>query len=327
MMASSQASLSALPDNILLEILSYLPVKELCMAGRVCRRWRRVVRDNSLWRHVDLSSYSLNLQQMWKVIRTHFSPVLLSFQIKGYCPNSKTSGPTRRKKQVLSSAMLRELKDRCPSIQTLCLYHCFTKNIDAVDLPSSLSTLVIKKSIWEPKWLELVLKKNTLPNLTHLDVSDCVRFDHIDLQQISTSGLNLQVLKMNGCYRIKEKGFTCLSHGMPTLKILELSDVNLTPLACHHIGRNLNQLKHINLQKNGGLTDDCLAAVISATTELEFLDISHCDRITNKGLQFLIKLKKLKTLVVCGNMNEFESLKTLKTMLPGLKVHCERALL
>lgn len=171
--------------------------------------------------------------------------------------------------------------------------------------------------------MELVLKNNALPNLTHLDVSGCVRFDHVDLQLISTSELKLKVLKMNSCYRIKEKGFTCLSHGMPMLETLELSDVNLTPLACHHIGRNLTRLKHLSLQKNGELTDDCLAAVTSATTELESLDISHCDRITDKGLQFLIKLKKLKTLVVCGNMDEFESLKTLKTMLPGLKVHCE----
>ena len=51
---------------------------------RVCRAWRRVVRDNSLWRHVNLIPYRLNLHKMWRVIRSHFSAVLLSLHFQGY---------------------------------------------------------------------------------------------------------------------------------------------------------------------------------------------------------------------------------------------------
>lgn len=51
---------------------------------RVCRQWRRIVRDNTLWRHVDLLNYRLDLKKMWKLIRSHLSECLLSIKIKGF---------------------------------------------------------------------------------------------------------------------------------------------------------------------------------------------------------------------------------------------------
>ena len=62
---------------------SYLTIWLLCLF-RICRRWRRIASDRSLWKHVNLTAYELNLKKMWKIIRNHFSEVLLSLHLKGH---------------------------------------------------------------------------------------------------------------------------------------------------------------------------------------------------------------------------------------------------
>ncbi|XP_053225185.1 F-box/LRR-repeat protein 12 isoform X3 [Podarcis raffonei] len=51
--------LCALPDSLLLRILECLPPRDRLGGARVCRRWRRLVRDKLLWRYLDLTPYKL----------------------------------------------------------------------------------------------------------------------------------------------------------------------------------------------------------------------------------------------------------------------------
>uniref|UniRef100_A0A452RWL7 F-box domain-containing protein n=1 Tax=Ursus americanus TaxID=9643 RepID=A0A452RWL7_URSAM len=53
------ATLADLPDSVLLEIFSYLPVRDRIRISRVCHRWKRLVDDRWLWRHVDLTLYTV----------------------------------------------------------------------------------------------------------------------------------------------------------------------------------------------------------------------------------------------------------------------------
>uniref|UniRef100_A0A3Q3N791 F-box and leucine rich repeat protein 12 n=1 Tax=Mastacembelus armatus TaxID=205130 RepID=A0A3Q3N791_9TELE len=53
----SACNLDYLPENILIDVLSYLSVRELVRAGRVCKRWKRLVKDQRLWRLVDLTAW------------------------------------------------------------------------------------------------------------------------------------------------------------------------------------------------------------------------------------------------------------------------------
>uniref|UniRef100_A0A2K5BYH9 F-box and leucine rich repeat protein 12 n=1 Tax=Aotus nancymaae TaxID=37293 RepID=A0A2K5BYH9_AOTNA len=53
------ATLVQLPDSVLLEIFSYLPVRDRIRISRVCHRWKRLVDDRWLWRHVDLTLYTV----------------------------------------------------------------------------------------------------------------------------------------------------------------------------------------------------------------------------------------------------------------------------
>ena len=50
----SICQLDDLPDEVLLEILSYLDIKDLLRCSQVCRRIRSISHDESLWQKINL---------------------------------------------------------------------------------------------------------------------------------------------------------------------------------------------------------------------------------------------------------------------------------
>ncbi|CAJ0965515.1 unnamed protein product [Ranitomeya imitator] len=61
---STSPNLSWLPDSVLLEVLSFLSVRDLIRSCRVCKRWKRLILDKSLWRYVDLTPYKVRFSPM-----------------------------------------------------------------------------------------------------------------------------------------------------------------------------------------------------------------------------------------------------------------------
>lgn len=263
---------------------------QLSILHRVCRAWRRVVRDNTLWRHVDLLPYRLNLQKMWKVIRAHFSECLLTMKVRGFVE----SGGPKQKKPSLSDAMLRDLGERCPNIRDLHLHMCNTDNISASNLPSSLTRLVLHGCSWQPRWLKG--NEQTLKNVVDLDLSCCCRVDSYDMQDIG-SWTNLKSLKLNGLYRLNEKGIQHVAMNLPHLERLELSYTQCTELAVHHISRHLKNLRHLNMSNCSLLNDSAVETLSSGLDKLEYLDLKSNSRLTLSGLSTLKACKKLSVLV------------------------------
>ncbi|XP_034240631.1 uncharacterized protein LOC117644945 [Thrips palmi] len=63
-------SLAVLPDAVLLQILSWLPVEDLLRAARVCRRWRKLTARPEAWRHADVVMTSSTCKkQVWLLER------------------------------------------------------------------------------------------------------------------------------------------------------------------------------------------------------------------------------------------------------------------
>lgn len=52
---------------------------------RVCRSWRRIAYDKTLWRYIDITRFvSLDLRKVWKFYRSRLSDVLRSLKMVGY---------------------------------------------------------------------------------------------------------------------------------------------------------------------------------------------------------------------------------------------------
>ncbi|KAK3590722.1 hypothetical protein CHS0354_012297 [Potamilus streckersoni] len=281
--------------------------------SRVCKKWRRVTNDNSLWHHVDLSPYRLNLQKVWKIIRVHLSECLLSIKLRGFMDLE-----TKWKTQSVSNAMLDDIRDRCPNVKELHLYYVNVNSVDGGKLPSTLHTLKLDRCSWQPRWIKS--GNPSLPNLRSLSVSHCVRVDNYDIQEFCQYS-NLEKLNLCGCYRVKDCGLQNVAENLPHLTHLDIAATSISDLSVHHISRNMKDLQHLCLRRCSEITNGALATLVSSLKKLRYLDISECSSIDADGLRALNKLESLSTLL-CGPNIPNTVLEELQTDLPLCNITC-----
>jgi len=257
--------LNSLPENLILDIFSYLPLKDVCVARRVCRSWRRIIADKMLWRHVDLRDYKLDLKKMWKMIRTHFSPCLQSLQLSGFfSPESNNL-----KKSSLSDAMMKHLSERCSSLKVLDLSFVNMIGVSIQNFPQSIVTLIINSAVFPTAWFADLEKPNILPKLSCLDLKSCSKINDRDLESISyKTGLTKLVLA--GCYRVTPKGLLHVCEKLTNLETLDIGFTNVNALVFHKMGRNLTKLNHLNAMIVKGLCIGCIDTLseMKSITEL-----------------------------------------------------------
>lgn len=277
-----------LPDHLLLRVFSILPVKERCLLGRVCTRFRRITCDNSLWRHVDLLPYRLNVGKTWKVMRSHLSDCLLTFKIRGFL--GKTG--LRRKEFAITNAMLEDLQTRCPNLRE---FHLHWVNIDEIDssrLPKTISKLVIRGCTWPAGWL----KNADLPELRVLDVIDTRILDAAKVEDFLKFP-NIEELYLNFCYRLGDKAVKMLTENLPNLKYLNLSDTSITDLAIHHLCRALPGLTKLNIDCTG-IEDGSVETIATGLKNLQELSVWKCKKLTEESFRPLKKVKTLQKLTM-----------------------------
>lgn len=277
--------LNSLSDPILLEIFSYLPVKDLCIIGRVCKRWRNITIDNSLWRHVDLLPYKLNLTKTWKVIRKHLSECLKTVRLRGYFDAKGASW----NKATVSNAMLDDLHNRCPNITTI---HLLQVNIDTLSVekfPAKLTNLTLNKCSWPVGWL----KKANFLQLQYLDLSRTSRIDNTEIDDI-IKFVSLETLKLQGCYRVKETGIRKVAENLTGLRTLDLGETECTDLALHHISRHLTHLVSLSLSSCKEVSASGLSSMTEGLQQLQHLDISGCSKLDKTCLKLIYRMPVTK---------------------------------
>uniref|UniRef100_A0A3P9I206 F-box domain-containing protein n=1 Tax=Oryzias latipes TaxID=8090 RepID=A0A3P9I206_ORYLA len=98
------------PENILIDVLSFLSVRELVRAGRVCKRWKRLVKDQRLWRTVDLTAWKgVTSRILWVLLRQYFGCGLRCLRLRGLLLSAR--GGT-----FLSESWLKALSTKCPRL-------------------------------------------------------------------------------------------------------------------------------------------------------------------------------------------------------------------
>ncbi|XP_077388121.1 F-box/LRR-repeat protein 12 [Festucalex cinctus] len=132
-------NLDYLPENILIDVLSYLSVRELVRAGRVCKRWRRLVKDQKLWRLVDLTAWKgMTSRILWVLLRQYLGCGLRYLRLRGLLLSVR--GGT-----FLSEAWLKALSTKCPRLSKLYLLHADLRSLPSCQLlPPSLKVLELQ---------------------------------------------------------------------------------------------------------------------------------------------------------------------------------------
>ncbi|CAL8271377.1 unnamed protein product [Boreogadus saida] len=143
-------NLDYFPENILIDILSYLGVRELVRAGRVCERWKRLVKDQRLWRLVDLTAWKgVTSRILWVLLRQYLGCGLRCLRLRGLLLSARGG-------VFLSKSWLRALTLKCPRLRKLYLLHTDLRGLPSCHLlPPTLQVLELRGCELPPSFFNL----------------------------------------------------------------------------------------------------------------------------------------------------------------------------
>ncbi|XP_068130525.1 F-box/LRR-repeat protein 12 [Hyperolius riggenbachi] len=300
-----------LPDSVLLEVLSYLSVQDLIRSCRVCKRWKRLILDKSLWRHVDLTPYKLTSKILWNLVRHWLGTGLHTLKIKGLLLSMK-------KQEFLTPAVLQVLEKRYPSLENLHLEETNLRSLSYDCLPSSLKTLELSQCEIPMTWFKSTPNKNkALPKLETLILSNVSSFSSHHLEAICCQS-SLKTLYLSGTYRVTDIGVQKAVPYLKGLQHLKLNGCNITDITLHLIGCHLKHLQTLGLTNFCSLTDAGLTCLSSVKT-LEKLWLEYCFRLsTNCIITVCVNLPALNYLNLNGIFFEGQGIDEIRKSLP----HC-----
>lgn len=140
-----------LPDDIWLEVFSFLSQTDLLRAAIVCRTWNRLSRDSSLWSSLDLQPFSRSLRDgtILRLIKTMFAPLGRHLNLS---------------KNLVTTEILQTLFESCHRLESLnlndCRFHCagpwFEMRLDQVE---TLTFLDLRNASGYASGVEDILQK------------------------------------------------------------------------------------------------------------------------------------------------------------------------
>jgi len=307
-MSSLDGVFNVLPDNLKLSIFRCLTMADLCTARRVCRTWRCVIADNTLWKHVDLLKYKLDLRLMWKIIRTHLSPTLLILKLKG------SWNPSRMKRGTVSDKMLHELQTLCPAMEELCLIEVNLSGISASNLPNNIHRLSLLHSLVPQAWLAGLDQDHFLPRLTSINLAYSTKTSNRDITDLSRRA-GMEEVCLDGCYRVTSQSLHPALKTWTKLTKLSLAGLRLDTLVFHTMCRHMPCLKDLCLDDVVGLTGEGLSC-IGEMKSLVSLTMKRVKGITDEDVPHLYGLDILRHIFLPDGISR-EVSTTLKHRLPN----------
>ncbi|KAG8539255.1 hypothetical protein GDO81_021161, partial [Engystomops pustulosus] len=235
---------------------------------RVCKRWKTLILDKSLWRCVDLTPFKLNSKIFWHLVRHWFGSSLQTLKVKGLL-NSVNN------QEFLTPAVLQVFEKRFPNLEHLHLQETNLRFLSYDCLPSTLKTLELSECEIPLAWFTpSTTNTKALPKLDTLIVNRVPSFSSRHLKSIC-SQCDLKTLRLFGTYRVNDTGF---QNAVPHLKGLEhfkLEWCKITNITLHLIGCHLKRLRTLAIIEVNNLTDEGLAC-LSGLKALERLWLEGC---------------------------------------------------
>ncbi|KAK7921907.1 hypothetical protein WMY93_008809 [Mugilogobius chulae] len=204
-------NLDYFPENLLIDILSFLGVRELVRAGRVCKRWRRLVKDQRLWRVVDLTAWKgVTSRILWVLLRQYLGCGLRCLRMRGLLLSAR--GGT-----FLSESWLKALSTKCPRLRRLCLLHADLRSLPSCQiLPLSLQVLELRGCELPRGFFEQTLPYNS-------DTEATTSRERVGKGTSTPSGITIERLILNNVPSFTDQHLQSLT-SWQKLSHLELRD-------------------------------------------------------------------------------------------------------
>ncbi|XP_075596831.1 S-phase kinase-associated protein 2 [Balearica regulorum gibbericeps] len=299
--AESGVSWDALPDELLLALFAYLPLKDLLKVSLTCKRWHRLSFDESLWQSLDLTGRNLPPGVIGQLLPAGVTV----FRCPRSCigdPLFKTSKPLRVQHMDLSNSTV--------SVADLQSILCLCEKLQNLSLEGLVLSDDIIKSI----------AKN--PSLMRLNLCGCSGFSAEALELMLTSCAMLDELNLSWCDFTATHVKAAVNHVTSKVTQLNLSGYrqNLQIADVKNLVERCPSLIHLDLSDSVMLKPECFQ-YFQQLIFLKHLCLSRCYQISPAALVKLGEIPTLKTLQVFGIVTD-SSLQLLKETLPDIKINC-----
>jgi hypothetical protein len=221
-------------------------------------------------------------------------------------------------KHSLTNAMLAELSSQCPKLQHLHLSEVNLNDVSSKNLPNSLQELSLTSCLMQQAWWDEVMQSKGLPQLLLLDLTQSSKTCDSDVRQLCRL-TSLQILKLNGCYRLHHRWISELDGDPPALLQLEIAETQCTDLTLHQIVRHFPLLTKFNVNKCNRLTRGGISTAADCLPNLRWFDVGGLDFVDDACLQSLKSLKHLEYLNLKGTRVTKAAGEELSSKLPSLK--------
>uniref|UniRef100_A0A4W2GVZ4 F-box and leucine rich repeat protein 13 n=1 Tax=Bos indicus x Bos taurus TaxID=30522 RepID=A0A4W2GVZ4_BOBOX len=229
--------ISQLPKRAILQIFSYLSLRDLVICGQVNRSWLLMTQMGSLWNGIDFSAvkniitdkYIVSILQRWRlnVLRLNFRGCALrlkTLRSVSFCKNLQelnvSDCPT------LTDESMRYISESCPGVLYLNLSNTIITNRTMRLLPryfynlQNLSLAYCRK--FTDKGLQYLNLGNGCHKLIYLDLSGCTQITDSAMEMLSAKCHYLHILDVSGCILLTDQMLENLEMGCRQLRILKM---------------------------------------------------------------------------------------------------------
>ncbi|XP_045158401.2 S-phase kinase-associated protein 2-like isoform X2 [Mercenaria mercenaria] len=297
-----------LSDEIILAIFAWLPKFVLAKCARVCKKWSRLVLDESLWKRIDLSTKTLSPGVLGHVMsRGVWALRLAKSEIEGPIftgPTSPIKSTRLSKVQYLDLSMAGTSPEVLEEIFSIC------KDLRKISLENLEVNDKVCCYIGENK------------HLTVLNMAMCQGITANGLMPILSNCRKLESLHLGwtGLHR-HSIVYLCLCLP-PDLQKLNLSGCreNITDDEVLQLCKTCPNLRELDLSDSTSLTNDSVTHIILNLRYLEHIALSRCYHIVPGSITDLNEMPSLLAVEVFGILRE-NPLKVLKSNLPRTEVN------
>lgn len=330
----SGPNINDLSNDILLHIFSYLPAENLCeTVPSVCNRWRELINDTKFLHNVVISLRADHSREYIQNIIANFSNMCMLeiinrkdinkilFDISENC--TSLCSIVIKRGVLISGEIIEQLALTNTGITILNIeaFQLTSQCIDNLQYFQNLKELRLSRSLYRVQ-VRIIIDSCKL--ITDLYVPFCMDFLDEDMMYLigkkkeTILGLlvHSHVLTQNGiqslelCSNLKKLELSSCS-GVNDISLITIATLKLRYLKCSFLrGVSSGGLSEFflskcltrltNLEINYLNMDDiCLQNVALNCSSLTVLSITSCLRITNQGMEFVVKnCLKLRVLIL-----------------------------
>ncbi|RYP90452.1 hypothetical protein DL770_003425 [Monosporascus sp. CRB-9-2] len=348
---------ASMPDEIRIQILSYLRPKELVRVSRVNKYFHKFCFDGQLWTRFDASEFyqEIPAESLAKII-VAAGPFVKDLNLRGCLQiehHERAEIVAKSCKNLINATL-----EGCRNLQRTTLHSLIQSNDKLANLNlTSLSAVtnstckIISRHCPQLEMLNVSWCKHMdargikmvirgCPKLRDVRAGEIRGFDNLDVAQAIFETNNLERLVLNGCVELNDEALKAMIHGRDPevdiltnrpiapprkLRHLDLSRCSqLTSRGVEALGHFVPELEGLQLNGCRVLTDSALEPILATTPRLTHLELEDLSELTNEILsEHLAKApcaSRLEHLSVsyCENLGDAGMLPVIKKCV-GLK--------